>query len=151
MDTDNVIAFVRESNKIEGILREPTLQEIYATKFFLRLEKLTISELVDLVNVYQPGAKPRFAAGMNVQVGNHYPPQGGPSVQGQLVHLLGSANIGDLDPWQLHIRYETLHPFMDGNGRSGRAIWLWQMGVAYRPELGFLHSFYYQTLQHVGR
>jgi Fic family protein len=37
---------------------------------------------------------------------------------------------------------------MDGNGRSGRAIWLWQM---LRQEggapLGFLHHFYYQTLE----
>ena len=44
---------------------------------------------------------------------------------------------------ETHVRYELLHPFLDGNGRSGRALWLWLMGQA---PLGFLHTFYYQTL-----
>jgi len=37
---------------------------------------------------------------------------------------------------------------MDGNGRSGRAIWAWQMlGDEQDPfAIPFLHRFYYQTL-----
>ena len=37
------------------------------------------------------------------------------------------------------------HPFTDGNGRSGRALWLWQMNN--HAPFGFLHTFYYQTLE----
>jgi Fic family protein len=52
------------------------------------------------------------------------------------------------DPWVMHVEFEKLHPFMDGNGRTGRAIWVWHMLRCGRKpfEISFLHRFYYQTL-----
>jgi hypothetical protein len=50
-------------------------------------------------------------------------------------------------PLEAHVRYETLHPFTDGNGRTGRALWYWMMVGSSRADLGFLHAFYYQTLK----
>ena len=48
-----------------------------------------------------------------------------------------------------HVEYETLHPFTDCNGRSGRMIWLWQMLKQDRlvAGLSFLHSWYYSSLE----
>jgi Fic family protein len=52
-------------------------------------------------------------------------------------------------PYQQHHQYESLHPFTDGNGRSGRTIWAWHMMRVGRDPfaLPFLHRFYYQALE----
>jgi hypothetical protein len=87
--------------------------------------------------------------GMNVRVGAHIPPAGGPHIAIMLKSILAEVNTGTMSPYRAHLAYETLHPFMDGNGRSGRAVWLWQMqrDTPYSSlALGFLHRFYYQTL-----
>ena len=140
-----IFAFVRESNAIEGIRRKPTRAEISATEEFLAKSVIVISDVEVLVSIYQPDAVLRRRHGLNVRVGDHVAPYGGPEIEQRLSAILSRAGIED--PWELHIAYETLHPFTDGNGRSGRAIWAWQMmrkqgGLP----LGFLHQFYYQTL-----
>lgn len=144
----DVIAFVRESNRIEGIEREPTVSEITATTHFVT-RPLTLDRLTDLLNVYAPGNRLRDNAGLDVRVGSYVAPRGGPEIRQRLVKLLddiAASVLRDqmLDPFDVHVAYEKLHPFTDGNGRTGRAIWLWMMG-GHAP-LGFLHTFYYQTL-----
>lgn len=143
--------FVRESNRIEGIHRDPTREELNATIKFLDLKNLSISAVVDFVAACQPGAVPRFAQGLDVRVGKHLPPRGGPHIQPALQAILDKANTKREVAYEAHIEYEMLHPFTDGNGRSGRAIWLWSMGGIWNAPLGFLHHFYYQTLQSSGR
>jgi hypothetical protein len=81
-----------------------------------------------------------------VRVGNHYPPKGGEFIVGHLEDILLVANNGHASPYEVHCRYERLHPFTDGNGRSGRVLWAWQMQKQYGICKGFLHQFYYQAL-----
>ena len=62
---------------------------------------------------------------MNVVVGNHRPPPGGPQIAIELSKLIQLAIDNDATPFAIHRRYEKLHPFQNGNGRSGRILWAW--------------------------
>lgn len=166
--------FLAESNEIEGIYKTPSLTEIKQLDSFLRLDKLTVEDLVKFVQDIQPKAKLRAFKHLNVKIGEHLPPKGGIKIVLDLETLLNKANkiltnraldaylvvnhaVKDFPDYSkiiysTHNAYETLHPFTDGNGRSGRAIWLWQM-IQYGltdggqlPQLGFLHTYYYQAL-----
>ena len=143
---DQLKAFVIESNKIEGILREPTVSELKAHEVILDLGFIGIEDLQYFVSLIQPGAVLRDKPGLNVRVGNHYPIPGSKKVKTLLHDILTSTTIES--PYEIHQQYETLHPFTDGNGRSGRVLWLKMMLDLYQtmPKLGFLHTWYYQSL-----
>ena len=140
----SLIRFVTESNAIEGINREPFAREINAHLEVLESKTVTVELLKRFVKAVQPGAKLRSRKGMNVRVRGYVAPMGGPGIKTRLTELLANPA---LDAYQRHLAYEQLHPFQDGNGRSGRVLWLHDMGGLKVVELGFLHTFYYQTLR----
>ncbi len=151
MQSEELSAFVYESNKIEGINRPPSLDEFEAHETVLLCddENELYAALVDMADGITGGVgKLRDQLGRDVMVGSYIAPKGGPNIPDKLRSLLAKACTG-MEPLNIHKMYETLHPFMDGNGRTGRALWLWQMVELhqYDGSLGFLHAYYYQTLE----
>lgn len=138
--------FIKESNRIEGINRDPRPAEIDEYFRFMELREVAIGDLVQFVKVYQPNAVLRVRGGLDVRIGNYYPPKGGVLVGEHLKRILKYANDSAALAYQVHHDYETLHPFTDGNGRSGRMLWMWMMREIGAP-LGFLHTWYYQSLR----
>jgi hypothetical protein len=143
----NLHYFVTESNAIEGIHREPTFREITAHERLLRCEPPLVKDLCEFV-ADCAGAPLRYRPGMNVTVGGYVPPPGGSMIRAELQDILGMAASPHSTPYGVHRAYEALHPFMDGNGRSGRVLWLWQK--LHRGEDPFARSFlqgwYYESL-----
>ncbi len=147
----NLLDFIAESNAIEGVHDDPVKHRAMYEKFIARNE-VTVGHLEKAALHFTPQGLLRDKAGMNVRVGNHIAPPGGQAGRERRQRLLHAANMKASDPFAVHTFYELQHPFMDGNGRTGRLLWLWQMKrLGWDGPHGFLQTFYYQTLAHQGR
>ena len=145
IDVMYATSFVTESNLIEGITRSPTDLELLEHIKFYKLTKITIPALEHFISVYQPGTKLRDKKGLDVKIGKSIPISGGSDIRRRLIKLLDDINNRKISPYEAYISYELLHPFMDCNGRSGRALWQWLM---YRPQMTFLRQFHHQAIQY---
>ncbi len=81
------VDFIRESNRVEGILRDPTEDEIATHERLLKLVQLHPTTVGDFQTVIAPGKPLRERPGMNVRVGNHIAPEGGPGIIRRLCSL----------------------------------------------------------------
>lgn len=105
--------------------------EKYATRTAVQHEDIFALHRILADGVMDQGTAGRYRT-MPVRVGGFVPPPP-EQVSGLMFELLQWWNdtAGELSPVLssaiLHYQFEAIHPFADGNGRTGRALALWEL------------------------
>jgi len=139
MTDQTLIDFLRESNAIEGVYDDVSLQDaLKAWKYLIKHDRLTptiVKTTHRLLMVLQPiprglkGAYRDCEIEIGGRMGLTYPlvPLRVKEwcIQMNTSWVANKAN-NDQDIIRDHITYERIHPFIDGNGRTGRMFYNWQ-------------------------
>lgn len=126
--------FLRESNAIEGVYDDASLkQAIIAWDYLIAQEELTPSvvlkthKLLMLHSALRPDEKGYFRT-IPVYIGGKRKDNQG-IISLQIESWCDDMARGDTNAKTMHIIYESIHPFVDGNGRTGRMFMNWQYKV----------------------
>lgn len=134
--------FLRESNAIEGVFDEESLADaLDAWKYLIAQDTLNKAVVLEthrrLMKHQKLEAKYKGAfRDIDVYIG------GKKAMKPSIVELM----VGDWcartmdyrqspDAKALHVHYERIHPFVDGNGRTGRMFWNWTRVKKNRQEI----------------
>lgn len=141
--TNEELEFLTQSNAIEGVYDEDSLEQaVYAWQFLKKREKITLGVILKVHKIlmlhqnlapYEKG----YFRNIMVYVANK-PAINALHIRERLEKLV--SNIDDAIQngqkesltWkegicrEHHVEYEKVHPFIDGNGRTGRMFMNWE-------------------------
>lgn len=129
---------IRQSNLIEGINSPNEDEQSWkAWEYIISKDKLTnvniramhrliVKNQADLETnqkgQYRDASKTNV---LDVSVGSDKPPDWS-FVKQMMDDWIWISEKMEFGPWGMHVRFERIHPFVDGNGRSGRMLMWWQ-------------------------
>lgn len=138
MADPNLHEFLRESNAIEGEHSEQALKDaLKAWEHLKTQQEINRQNVCETQRLLLTNLRPAVAGHFrlrNVGVGIFVAPSCGevPRLFNNLIQHVPETE-GEIKQW--HISFEKIHPFEDGNGRTGRIIMNWQRQRAGLPLL----------------
>jgi Fic family protein len=130
----NVLFLLRESNSIEREYDSLALLDaFYAWDFMEQIEikdldfntlkqlHFLLMQNRDTIPDNQKGVVRNFP----ITVGGQTKSLPKIVIESQLLDWIEDNKNPEIDPLTLHIRYENIHPWADGNGRTGRILLWW--------------------------
>jgi len=159
----DVKKYIKASNEIEGIYsEEEDAQSLLAWAYLDQCKTLSHADIMrvqKMITLHQTDLKPnmrgyyRGMAGnnVNVSVGGRNAPDFSYVEQLMKDWLLDTPRM---TPLVSHIRFESIHPFVDGNGRTGRMLYWYickRRGVKpyrYNADTNKDREAYYRLFEH---
>jgi len=147
MKKEQVEEFLKENNAIEEVFDDDSLQQArYAWKYLMGQDLLTVKVILKTHKILMlnqnllPNEKGYFRKipvyiGGKVVLNSSYIP-----AHIQQWCFEGIRMFPPIDPKKLHIQYEKIHPFVDGNGRTGRMFMNWQRIKRLKQPILIIHT-----------